>query len=100
LIVDILLPRRSEKPPLSRWHYLISIACIFLLYALNFFWGEFGVPSVESVLLMLCIIGFFVALLIWWVKTTENRKQEVISTTKSRKAKIQKCPGRFLTVCF
>jgi phage-related holin len=87
MIVDILLPRRSETPPLSRWHYLGVIACLLVFYVTGFFWGEGGIPSLGSVILMLIIIGFFTGLLIWWVKKGETKKIER-SAEKSRSAGV------------
>jgi len=88
VIVDILLPRRTEKPPLSKWHYVAFIACLLPFYVLNFFWGEWGVPSLGSVLLMLAIIAFFVGLLVWWVKSAPGGGPVALSAAKSRRAGI------------
>jgi len=86
MIVDVLLPRRTEKPPLSRWHYVAFIACLLLFYIPSFFWGEWSVPALGSVLLMLAIIAFFVGLLVWWVRRGEVEMQR--AAEKSRAASV------------
>jgi phage-related holin len=86
MIVDVLLPRRTEKPPLSRWHYVAFIACLLLFYISGFFGGEWSMPALGSVLLMLAIIAFFVGLLVWWVRRGEVEMQR--AAEKSRAASV------------